>query len=225
MTSAPDPDEQFVDTPDSGCITAKGDLGLKSAVTMLALLLLRLSSACVLSQGQRYYDFTTPTPLPKQHFLILGFLGGREPWGSRHSGVRKLALRLRRMNLPGVSVETVENKKLDLAIELILRSLDRDGDGEASPEERTGARVILYGQSFGGVAVVKQAGQLQAMGIPVLLTIQIDSVGRSDTVIPPDVLRAANFFQQNGIFIRGESEIQAADPARTEIIGQLPFRL
>ena len=185
---------------------------------MLALLLLLLSSACVLSQGQRYYDFTTQTPLPKQHFLILGFLGGWKPWDSRHSGVRKLALRLRRMNLPGVSVETVENKKRDLAIELILRSLDRDGDGKASPEERTGARLILYGQSFGGAAVVKLARQLQAMCIPVLLTIQIDSVGRSDSVIPPNVLRAANFFQQNGIFIRGESEIRAADSARTEII-------
>ena len=160
---------------------------MKSAVAALALFLLPLSFACFLSQGQRYYDFKTPTPLPRDHLLILGFLGGREPWDSRNSGVRKLALRLRRMNLPGVSVETVENKKRDLAIQLIRRSLDLDGDGKASPK-KTHARLVMYGQSFGGAAVVKLARQLQAMSLPVLLTIQIDSVGRDDSVIPQNVL-------------------------------------
>ena len=204
-------------------IRAWGDLGLKSAVATLAFFLLLLSSACFLSQGQRSYDFRTPTPLPREHLLILGFLGGREPWDSQDSGVRNLALRLRRMNLPGVSVETVENKKRDLAIQLIRKSLDLDGDGKASPEKATHAHLILYGQSFGGAAVVKLARQLQAMSLPVLLTIQIDSVGRGDSVIPQNVLRAANFFQQNGIFIRGDSEIRAADSARTEIIGNFRF--
>ncbi len=204
-------------------ITARGDLGLKSAIATLSFFLLLPSSGCFLSQGQRYHDFRTSAPLPTQNLLILGFLGGREPWDSQHSGIRKLALRLRRMKLPGVSVETVENKKRDLAIRLIRRSLDLDGDGKTSQEEATRAGLILYGQSFGGAAVVKLARQLQAMSLPILLTIQIDSVGRGDSVIPGNVLRAANLFQQNGFLIRGESEIRAADPARTEIIGNFRF--
>ena len=48
--------------------------------------------------------------------------------------------------------------------------------------------LVMYGQSFGGAAVVKLARQLQAMSLPVLLTIQIDSVGRDDSVIPQNVL-------------------------------------
>jgi hypothetical protein len=61
------------------------------------------------------------------------------------------------------------------------------------------------------------------MGIPVLLTVQVDSVGRGDSVIPPNVARAANLFQRNGLFIRGEPEIRAQDPTRTTIIGNFEF--
>jgi hypothetical protein len=38
--------------------------------------------------------------------LIIGFMGGREAWDNHQRGVRKLALKLRSMNLPGVHVET-----------------------------------------------------------------------------------------------------------------------
>ena len=61
------------------------------------------------------------------------------------------------------------------------------------------------------------------MGVPVLLTVQVDSVGRDDGVIPSNVLRAANLFQGNGWFIRGEPEIRAEDPAKTTIIGNFKF--
>jgi hypothetical protein len=81
----------------------------------------------------------------------------------------------------------------------------------------------VYGQSFGGAAVVKLARQLQKMGVPVFLTVQVDSVGRGDGIIPSNVLRAANLFQSNGRFIRGEREIRAEDPAKTTIIGNFKF--
>ena len=48
-------------------------------------------------------------------------------------------------------VETVENRKRGLVIELIQKALDRDGNGQLEPEERASARLIIYGQSFGGV--------------------------------------------------------------------------
>jgi hypothetical protein len=79
--------------------------------------------------------------------------------------------------------------------------------------------LILYGQSFGGAAVVKLARELEVMGVPVLLTVQVDSVGRGDGIIPANVARAANLFQRNGLFIRGEPKIRAQDPSRTTIIG------
>jgi hypothetical protein len=188
----------------------------------VGVLLLASCNAC-LWRGQRYRHFTTPTPLQKSEILILGFMGGREPWNNNERGVRQLALKLRSMNSPDIQVETVENKKRSLAIELIRNAFDRNRDGKLDEQERASIRLILYGQSFGGAAVVKLARQLQSMGVPVFLTIQVDSVGRSDGIIPSNVVCAANLFQSNGWFIRGEPEIRAEDPSKTTIIGNFKF--
>ncbi len=180
-------------------------------------------TGCVLMRGQRYHYFTTATPVEENKVLILGFLGGREPWNNRRRNVRKLALKLRAQYPDTVRIETVENRKRHLALELIRRAFDRNGDGQLDAQERAGVRLILYGQSFGGAAVVKLARELERMGAPVLLTVQVDSVGRGDRIIPANVARAANLFQRNGLFIRGEPEIRAEDPSRTTIIGNFEF--
>jgi hypothetical protein len=187
------------------------------------LLCLLLSTSGILVRAQNYEDFTTKTPLKDGDVLVVGFMGGRESWDNHQRGVRKLALRLRSMNLPGVHVETVENKKRRMAVELIRNAFDRDRDGRLDERERASARVIVYGQSFGGAAVVKLARQLKKMGVPVLLTLQVDSVGRGDKVIPSNVARAANLFQRDGLIIKGEREIRPEDPSRTMIIGNFKF--
>lgn len=187
------------------------------------LAILVLAPACVVSRGQRYRHFVTKTPLPANHYLILGFMGGREPWDNDKRGVRKLALKLRAMHRTDVHVETVENTKRHLAIELIRKAFDRNQDGRLDERERASTRLILYGQSFGGAAVVKLARQLKPMDVPVLLTVQIDSVGIGDAVIPSNVAEAANLFQRNGIFIRGEPGIRPEDAQRTRILGNFKF--
>jgi len=173
--------------------------------------------------AQRYQDFITPTPLAEGATLVIGFLGGRESWDNQHRGVRKLALKLRAMNVGGVHVETVENTKRSVALALVRSAFDRNRNGELDERERASARLIVYGQSFGGAAVVKFARQLDTMGVPILLTVQVDSVGRDDAVIPPNVARAANLFQRDGFTIRGEREIRSADPLRTTILGNHRF--
>ena len=197
-------------------------LTLNLFLCRVAVLCLGLSS-CGVVHGQRYQDFTTPTPLREGYVLVVGFMGGRESWDNDKRGVRKLALKLRAANLPGVHVETVENKKRRLAIELVRNAFDRDRDGRLDERERASARLVVYGQSFGGAAVVKLARQLNAMGVPVLLTVQVDSVGRGDKVIPGNVRRAANLFQRDGLIIKGEREIRAEDPGRTMVVGNFRF--
>ena len=189
----------------------------------IILICLAFYGGCIFPRGQRYSHFTTPTPLPQGQILILGFMGGREPWNNDARNVRKLALKLRSMNDPEIFVETVENKKRSLAIELITKAFDRNRDGRLDEQERSSIRLIVYGQSFGGAAVVKLARQLKKMDVPVLLTVQVDSIGRGDRMIPSNVARAANLFQRNGWFIRGEPEIRAEDPARTTIIGNFNY--
>lgn len=187
------------------------------------LLCLLLATGGIAVRAQRYEDFSTKTPLKEGDVLIVGFMGGRESWDNQRRGVRKLALKLRAMNLPGVHIETVENKNRRRALELIQNAFDRDGNGRLDETERASGRVIVYGQSFGGAAVVKLARQLNKMRVPVLLTVQVDSIGRGDKVIPPNVALAANLFQRNGLIIKGEREIRAEDPSRTTIVGNFKF--
>jgi len=195
----------------------------RGSLLLITLICLIFHGGCIFPRGQSYRHFTTPTPLPQGQILILGFMGGREPWNNDDRNVRKLALKLRSMNDSEICVETVENKKRALAIELISNAFDSNRDGKLDKRERASIRLIVYGQSFGGAAVVKLARQLKKMGVPVALTVQVDSIGRGDRMVPSNVARAANLFQRNGWFIRGEPEIQAEDPARTMIIGNFKF--
>jgi pimeloyl-ACP methyl ester carboxylesterase len=141
--------------------------------------------------------------------IVIGFLGGFERWNDEHRGVRHVALDIRARNLPGVYAETFGNHNRRAAMRLLRRSPD--------------ARVILYGQSWGGAAVVKAARELEGWGVPVLLTIQVDSVGVDDAVIPGNVRAALNLYQHDPFTIQGRSEIRAADPSRTRILGNFRY--
>lgn len=174
-------------------------------------------SGCGL-RSQRFSDIQTPTPFRRDDTLIIGFMGGRDSWRDENVGVGRLAAKLRSHQLDGVHVETFENLKRGLALNFVKNGLDRDGNGELDDSERNSARIILYGQSFGGAAVVKFARQLNKIAVPVLLTVQIDSVGRGDEMIPANVRTAANIYQNNGRFIRGAKDIRATDPSRTDIL-------
>jgi hypothetical protein len=176
------------------------------------------------SKNQVFSDFTTPLPLKPGETLVLGVVGGWERWDAEHRIVRRICLRLRNRNLPGVHVETVENHKIALAMELVTKAFDRNSDGTLDPAERSDARLILYGQSLGGSAVVRFARDLNAMQLPILLTVQIDSIGNHDKVIPPNVKAAANLFQRDTWPIVGEKKIVAEDPSRTRILANLQFR-
>ena len=76
---------------------------------------------------------------------------------------------------------------------------------------------------MGGGATVKLASYLRSKGIPVLLTVQVDSFGAHDEVIPDNVRAAANFYQTHLFTIRGEDKIRAADPNRTRILGNFEY--
>jgi hypothetical protein len=111
------------------------------------------------------------------------------------------------------------------AHQLILQLLGATAEGNLTNAQKQTARVILYGHSWGASAVVALARNLKADGIPVLLTVQVDSVaksGQNDAVIPDNVRFAANFYQDKG-FVHGQPKILAADASHTQILGN--FRL
>jgi hypothetical protein len=184
-------------------------------------LILWFATTSVRSQSRK--DLATPQPLPEGSTLVIGFLGGFDRWNDPERSVRKVALDIRSRALGGVFVETVENHRRLMALQFIRRALDTNRNGRVDAEEPARARIVLYGQSLGGWAVVKTARDLGKWGVPVQLTVQIDSVGLSDATIPPNVLTAANFFQHDPLSVRGQTEIRAADPTRTRILGNYRF--
>jgi hypothetical protein len=179
-------------------------------------LVVALSVSGLLAQSLR--DFTTPQPMLPQSVLIIGFVGGFERWNNEDRSVRRVALNLRALHLSNVFVETVENRRTTVALKLIRNALDRNRNGQLDPGECNTARLILYGQSLGGAAVIKIARELKRWGVPVLLTVQVDSVGFNDGVIPANVFQAANFYQHDPLTIQGRQKIRAEDPGHTRIL-------
>jgi hypothetical protein len=174
-------------------------------------------------------DSVTPpvavTPVIVSPVIVIGFVGGFVKHDDMVHSAVQVAAHLRKDYPAGVYIEVIENHHAEKAHADVVRFVDTDRDGTLSAEEKQRARIILYGHSWGASEAITLARELGREGIPVLLTVQVDSVskpGENDKVIPANVAEAANFYQLNG-FLHGETQIRAADPARTHIIGN--FRL
>jgi len=192
-------------------------------IFLFVVMTMSLQTGCAYLTEQQHFHLTTPTPLNDDQTLVIGFLGGRQRWDDDSRGVRQLAVKLDEMSLPDVEIETFQNRRRDLAMEFIYKALDRNEDNDLDHQERAAARLILYGQSLGGSAVVKLSKDLEKYDIPVLLTVQIDSVGFSDHLIPANVLKAANLFQNDDWIFSGEEKILALDPEATSILANIKF--
>ena len=169
--------------------------------------------------GARLADVAAPRPVPAGSCVVVGLLGGMDRWNDDRKGVRRLALDLRDPERR-VWVETFENRRLTVAGRFVVQALDADRDGAITSAEAARARVVVYGQSFGGMAAVRLARLLATESVPVELLILIDSVGWGDAVVPANVRRAANVYQDDGRAIRGQHPIRPADPTATGIVGE-----
>jgi hypothetical protein len=155
--------------------------------------------------------------------IVIGLVGGFV----RHDDVKhpevEFAGLLRERYPSVVHAEVFSNHDGKNAVRRILQLLDTNRDSVLTADEKEHASIIIYGHSWGASQAVTLARQLGRRGVPVLLTIQVDSVhkpGHDDAVIPPNVRNAINFYQAKGL-IHGRSSIRAADRSRTNIIGNL----
>jgi hypothetical protein len=167
----------------------------------------------------------TPAASATSPVIVIGFVGGYVSHNNLAHMEAHLAAQIRAAYPTGVYAAAFENHRGDKAYATIFRLLDANHDGKLSKQEKEGARIILYGHSWGASEAVMIARQLQSEDIPVLLTIQVDSVKKhheNDTVIPANVEEAVNFYQPHG-WLHGASRIRAADPKRTKILGNFRF--
>ena len=158
-------------------------------------------------------------------YILVGFVGGFVSHNNSHYGPVIVAEHLKQKSPEGTHIQVFENRHRRKAYKTIVRLLDRNKDGSLSSAEKEQAQIILFGQSWGASAAVNLANDLNRVGVPVLLTVQVDSVAKPwqhDDVIPENVAAAVNFYQPHGI-VHGRPSIRAADDAKTQILGNYRF--
>ena len=156
-----------------------------------------------------------------QKAIIIGFVGGFVRSDDMNHPEVQFAAHLREAYPSEVHAEVFANHDGKHALRRVLELLSKDEHGVPTSRGKERTRIIIYGHSWGASQVVTLARDLGRLGIPVSLTIQVDSVHKpshEDAVIPPNVRNAVNFYQTRG-FIHGRSRIRASDPKLTNIIG------
>lgn len=163
---------------------------------------------------------TTRSEVPPSS-IVVGFVGGMVRHDNPHHGPVQLAASIRRGAPKDAYVQVFENRHRKSAYKTVFRLLDTNHDGALSDDEKARGHIVLFGHSWGAAAAVLLARDLQRDHVPVLLTVQVDSVNKpwqNDAVIPDNVSEAVNFYQPHGL-LHGQAQISAAVPAKTRILG------
>lgn len=161
-----------------------------------------------------------PVEAPPQ-LIVIGFMGGRVSGTNLVHNEALLAKQLRDDYPSRVYATAFANRDAHSALKIVLHLLDTDRDGSLSADEKRAARIVIYGHSWGASETIALARRLNALSIPVLLTIQVDSVQKTnenDEDIPPNVREAINFYQTEGL-LHGRARIEAVNPGQTTILG------
>jgi hypothetical protein len=172
-------------------------------------------------------DRAAPDPADKiaagspAQLIVIGFMGGRVRATSLVHREAQIAEDLQRRYPASLYAAVFANHDWAEALATVLRRLDRDHDGCLSAQEKSAARIVIFGHSWGASETVTLARRLNKLSIPVLLTVQVDSVQKGDEddgLIPPNVREAVNFYQRGGL-LHGRRSIAAMEPKQTTILG------
>jgi hypothetical protein len=176
------------------------------------------------AKGQQPSLRETPLSVtaPVRNTIVIGFVGGFvSTKDTKHPEVQFAAYL--RDRYPTLHAEVFGNHHGRKALHQIVSFLDTDHDGVLTSLEKAQATIILYGHSWGATETAEFARELGKMGIPVALTIQVDTINKPfhrPATISPNVAAAINFYQTEGP-LHGQQQIVAADPAHTKILGNI----
>jgi hypothetical protein len=160
-------------------------------------------------------------PATLRKLIVIGFMGGNVRANDFVHREASMAKDLEERYPLALHAAVFANRDGDAALASVLQLLDRDENGCLTAKEKSVARIVIYGHSWGASETITLARRLNHLSIPVLLTIQVDSVQKlneNDGRIPPNVREAVNFYQTEGL-LHGRPRIQAVDPERTTILG------
>jgi hypothetical protein len=156
-----------------------------------------------------------------QRLIVIGFMGGNIKANNFVHKEALVAKDLQQRYPNALDALVFANHDGHTALQTVLKLLDKDKDGRLSANEKSAARIVIYGHSWGASEAITLARRLNELSIPVLLTIQVDSVQKlneDDGRIPPNVREAVNFYQSEGL-LHGRPFIEAMDSKQTTLLG------
>ncbi len=156
---------------------------------------------------------------PPCRVIVAGFRGAIEDPNDRHSGVVAIRNRLRSLGHADLCARVFSPYHQGRALKWILAQFHsapslESSQGEVSREPK----VILFGYSLGGWAMMAVARHLGKENVPVQLGVEVDSMWLASKTVPPNVLEAANFYQRKSWLMKGRGHIRAQDSELTQIV-------
>jgi hypothetical protein len=166
-----------------------------------------------------------PSPIgqssPSCKIVYAGFVGALETAGRKGSGIVQIRDVLRGPEYSDVCAESFIPIAWNSGLNWILKHFPSHA-GALTPEElATVPGVILVGHSTGGWAMLTVARDLRDKGIPVALTVQIDSVGVTDYTVPRNVKSSAIFHAWDVLMFMTTKSLRVEDPTYTKIVANV----
>ena len=139
----------------------------------------------------------------------------------KHSGVVQIRDTLRGPGYSDVCADSFIPISWEAGRDWILTHFPSHAGPLTADELRDAPRVILVGHSTGGWAMLSVARDLRDKGIPVELTVQVDSVGFTDYTVPRNVKTCAIFHAWDMLMFMTTKSIRMQDPAHTKLIANI----
>lgn len=153
--------------------------------------------------------------------VFLGFVGALEPPENKHSGVVQLRDILQGPQFGDVCAKTYSPYVWTEGRDWLLSHFPSH-DGALTQEELERVpKVILVGHSMGGWAMLSVARELGKRGIPVELTVQVDSVGITDHTVPRNVKADAIFHAHDILMFLTTKSVRLEDPSKTRLVANV----
>jgi len=156
--------------------------------------------------------------------VYLGMVGGLETSNNKRSGVVQIRDILQGPTFPDVCAKSFSPYVWWSGFHWLLTHFPAHPGRLTTDELSRAPKVILVGHSLGGWAVLSVARNLKRKGIPVELSVQIDSVGITDHTTPRNVKAAAIFHANDVLFLLTTKTIKLEDPSQTKLVENVLVR-
>lgn len=158
---------------------------------------------------------------PSCKILYAGFVGAMETSNHKASGVVEIRDVLRGPDYPDVCAKSFTPVSTEACLSWILGQFPSHGGTFTEEEIEQAPRIILVGHSMGGWAILGVARDLRERGVPVELTVQVDSVGITDYTVPSNVKESAIFHARDLLMFMTTKNLRMEDPQKTKLVANV----